>query len=187
MTVEDVFAKLGQHMIKGLMVHTQLSDYFNFIGLKGYHKCQEYHYYEENVNFRKICNYYLEHYDKFILDSHIANPGVIPESWYKYTRQQVDPTTRSEAIRMGFEKWINWEAETLKLYQELYKELLNMNEVAAASEVNCYVEDVNEELSRAQQKYLELRMVDFDIAVVVDEQQSLVKKYTKKLEEITYD
>lgn len=184
MTIEEVFAQLGQHMIKGLMVHTQLSDYFNFLGLKGYCKCQEYHYYEESKNFRRVCNYYLEHYDKFIVDSHVGNPQIIPENWYKYTRQQVDATTRKSAIQSGFEKWIKWETETLKLYQTFYKELLNAGEVASASEINCYIKDVNEELSKAQQKYLELKMMDFSISDIVDEQQSLYKKYCKKMEEI---
>ena len=59
-----------------------------------------------------------------------------------------------------------------------------MNEIASAAEVNYYIEDVNEELVKAQQKYLELRMTDFNISDIVDEQQSLVKKYTKKMEEI---
>ena len=184
MTIEDVFTQFGQHMIKGLMVHTQLSDFFNFLGLKGYHKCHEYHYYEESRNYRRISNYYLEHYDKFIMDGNISNPQIIPIDWYQYTRQQVDIATRENAIQKGFEKWINWEAETLRLYQDLYKELLDMNEIASAAEVNYYIEDVNEELAKAQQKYLELRMTDFNISDIVDEQQSLVKKYTKKMEEI---
>jgi hypothetical protein len=187
MTIEEVFAQIGQHMIKGLMVHTQLSDYFNFLGLTGYHKCHEYHYYEESINYRKISNYYLEHYDKFITDFHVSNPQMIPEKWYQYSRQQVDPSTRNSAIQAGFEKWIKWETETLKLYQDLYKELLNMNEIAAASEINYYIDDVNKELSKAQQKYLELKMVNFDIAVVVDEQQYLTKQYIKKMGELHYD
>ena len=184
MTVEEIFAQLGQHMIQGLMVHTQLSDYFDFLGLKGYHKCHEYHYFEESCNFRKVCSYYLEHYDKFITDSHVANPQVIPESWYKYTRQQVDAATRKSAIQAGFEKWVKWETETLKLYQTLYKELINLDEVAAASEINCYIIDVSEELAKAQQKYLELKMTDFNISNIVDEQHTLYKKYCKKIEEL---
>ena len=180
MTVEDIFAKIGQHMIKGLMIHTQLSDYFNFLGLKGYGKCHEYHFYEESKYFRKISNYYLEHYDKFIIDSHVANPGVIPQDWMKYTRQQVDGATRKTGIQAGFEKWVDWEAETLKLYQELYKELLNLNEVASAIELSHYIEDVNEELNKAQQKYLELRMISFDITIVMEEQEKLFKEYDKE-------
>lgn len=184
MTVEEVFTHIWKHMIKGLMVHTQLSDFFNFLGLKGYHKCHEYQYYEESKNYRKISNYYLEHYDKFIADGNISNPQVIPADWYQYTRQQVDPATRQNAVQKGFEKWINWEAETLKLYQDLYKELLNINEIASAAEISYYITDVNEELARAQQKYLELRMVDFNISDIVDEQQFLIKKYSKKMEEL---
>ena len=57
MTVDEIFNKIAQHMVEGLMVHTQMSDYFNFLSLDGYHKCHEYHFLEESRNFRKISNY----------------------------------------------------------------------------------------------------------------------------------
>lgn len=184
MTIEEIFARIAQHMIKGLMVHIQLSDYFNFLGLSGYQKCHEYHYYDESKNFRHISDYYLKNFNRFITDSHIANPQVIPESWYKYTRQQVDASTRKTSIQGGFDKWISWETETKKLYQDLYKELLNMNEAAAADEIRCLLLDVSEELKNAQQKQLELKMIDYDISIIAEGQDYIYKKYEKKIEEL---
>ena len=35
MTVEEIFSDLSKHMIEGLMAHSQLSDYFGFLGLEG--------------------------------------------------------------------------------------------------------------------------------------------------------
>ena len=64
MTINEIFSQLSQHMIKGLMMHTQLSDYFNFLGLKGYSQCHKYHYFEENNNYKQLCDYYLNHYNK---------------------------------------------------------------------------------------------------------------------------
>lgn len=185
MTVEEIFGQIGQHMVEGLMVHTQLSDYFEFLGLKGYHKCHEYHYFDESRNFRKMSSYYLKHYNKIITNSHVANPQVIPDSWYKYSRQQVDTATRKTGIVNGFEKWINWETETLKLYQSLHKELVDLNEVAAALELEEYIKDVSEELSVASQKLLELKIVDFNLSNIIDEQSAIYEKYSKKIKVIT--
>ena len=68
MTLEEIFAKVTQHMIIGLMFHSQMCDYFSFLGLKGYSKCHEYHYFEENNNYKKLCNYYITHHNKLVLD-----------------------------------------------------------------------------------------------------------------------
>jgi hypothetical protein len=184
MAVDEIFAQLGQHMIQGLMVHTQLADYFCFLGLKGYHKCHEYHYFAESKNYRELSDFYLCYFNKFITDSHVANPQIIPNSWYKYTRQQVDASTRKNGIIDGFEKWVNWEKETLSLYQNLYKELINLGEIAAAEEVRTYLVEVGTELASASQKQLELREIDFNIADILMEQEDLYKKYEKKIKEI---
>ena len=46
-------------------------------------------------------------------------------------------------------KWIEWEEDTKSLYQKMYNELLTLNEVAAASFLENYINDVSEELRQA--------------------------------------
>lgn len=36
MPVIDVFAKVSDHLIDGMMVHEQTADYYNFLGLDGF-------------------------------------------------------------------------------------------------------------------------------------------------------
>ena len=181
MTVEEIFSQICQHMIQGLMVHTQMADYYYFLGLKGYGKCHEYHYFSESENYRKLSRYYMKRFNKFITESHVPNPQIIPETWYKYTRQQVDASTRKTAIQSGFEKWVDWETDTKSLYENMYEQLIELNEVAAASELRCFIVDVDEELAKACQKYLELKMIDFDISNIYEEQEELYKKYKAKI------
>lgn len=184
MTVEEIFSQLGEHMIEGLMTHSQLSDYFGFIGLDGYQMCHLYHYFDENNNYKKLGNYYLHHYNKIIIETPFKNPSVIPESWYQYTRHDVNATTRKNAIQVAMEKWVNWEKDTKKLYEQLYQALININEIAAAEEVMKYLKDVDEELAKACQKHIELAAIDYDISDIIMEQEELKKKYKKKLKEI---
>ena len=68
MTVDQIFSEVSAHMIEGLMIHSQLSDYFNFLGLKGYAKCHKYHFFEESCNYKKLSWYYLTHYNKIIAE-----------------------------------------------------------------------------------------------------------------------
>lgn len=184
MTVEEIFSQISKHMVEGLMFHSQLSDYFGFLGLEGYQLCHKYHYFEENSNYRKISFYYLYHYDRLILDVPIENPHIIPESWYQYTRHDVNAPTRKSSIQAGIEKWVNWEKDTKVLYERLYQELIKINEVAAAKEFCNYIKDVDDELADACQQHLSLMAIDFDISDIMMKQDKIKKDYKKKLKEI---
>lgn len=184
MTVDEIFSQLSEHMIKGLMLHSQLSDYFGFLGLKGYQVCHKYHYFEENSNYRKLSCYYLYHYDKLIKEKPFSNPNIIPESWYQYTRHDVNAQTRKDAIQVGIEKWVNWENNSKKLYETMYGELMKIGEVAAAKELCNYILDVDYELADAYQIHLKLLSDDFNISDIIMEQDKIEKKCKKKLKEI---
>ena len=184
MTLEEIFSQVAQHMVVGLMVHSQMCDYFNFLGLKGYSKCHEYHYFEENNNYKNICNYYITHHNKLILDQPFENPNEIPANWFNYSRQDVSVDIRKTAIKNGFEKWVNWEKITKKLYESYYKELINLNEIAAANELKKYIEDVDIELAYAQQKKLMLDAIDYNMSDIIMEQEELYQKCCDKIKEI---
>ena len=183
MTINEIFAHLNSHMIEGLMTHAQLSDYYDFLGLKGYAKCHNYHFYSEGTNYREISNYFLTHYQKLIPEQQIPNPHIIPDSWYNYTRQDVDENVRKAAIQTSFDRWEQWETETKKLYETLYQELINMEEIASAEYVKTLILDVSEELKDAQQFNLENKAINFDISVIMERQDYLYKKYQKKIKE----
>lgn len=180
MTIEEIYSQIGNHMIEGLMVHSQMADYYNFLGLKGYSKCHEYHFLEENCNYRKLSQYYLNHYNKIIISKNSSNSNIIPESWYKYTKQEVDSNTRKTAMQSGLEKWINWEVNTKTYYQKMYNELIAINEVAAATMLLDFIIDVDNELAEARQIHLEDKEVEFDITVIITKQDKFYKDYRKK-------
>jgi len=79
MTTEDVFTQVAQRMVEGLMTHSQLADYFGFLGLDGYQECHTYHYFEENCNYKKIGRYYIEHFNKLLKDNPVKNPAIVPD------------------------------------------------------------------------------------------------------------
>ena len=185
MTVDEIFSQACTHMVEGVMVHLQMSNYFNFLSLKGYYLCHKYHYYEENNNYLRLSNYYLTHYNKIPIDNKINNPQIIPETWYRYTRYNVDNSTRKSSIQQGFEEWVNWERQTKIFYTKLYKELVNINEIAASLELQKYIEDVDFELEEAEQMLLELESLDFNISDIVLEQDKIYKKYRKRIKEIS--
>lgn len=183
MTVEEVFSEIVSHMIEGLMVHSQMTDYFGFLGLKGYQECHKYHYLEESLNYKKIGKYFLEHFNKIPMEKAIPNPQVVPSNWYQYTRQDVSNETKKNSIQTGIEKWVKWEKDTKKLYERLYKELCTIGEQAAAAELKKYIIDVDYELAEAYQIHIELVTIDYNLSDIIMEQDTIFKKYCKKIKE----
>ena len=180
MTVEEVFSQLSAHMIEGVMTHAQLSDYYNFLGLKGYSECHNYHFYCENKSYRAISDYYVKHYQKLIPETQIPNPKLVPQSWVHYTRQSATDEIRKTATKTGFDKWIEWERDTKNMYEEFYKELVNIGDIASACFVKDLIIDVSEELSDAQQLQIELEAIDYDMTVIIEKQDMLYKKFKKE-------
>ena len=148
---------------------------------------RETHYFEENSNYKKLGDYYLHHYNKIITERSFKNPSIIPENWYQYTRQDVNNQIRNSAVQMVIERWIGWEKSTKKLYETLYKELITLNEIAAAEELSKYIIDVDYELAEACQKHIELVANDYNISDIITEQKNYKKHYKKKIREIKYD
>lgn len=180
MTVEEIFTKLLTHMLTGVMVHEGFANYFAFLGLEGYHRCHEYHHYEETHSYRETYTYYIEHYNQLITLDWIENPDVVPSYWYGHTRQEVDTNTKKESVKSGIANWVAWEQETKKTYQSLYNELISLGEVAAASCVMELVEDVDEELKEAENLQLNLAAVNYDMTVIIPEQEKIYKKKYKE-------
>lgn len=171
MTCDEVFKKIINHMVEGLMVHEELSNYYLFLGLPKYAKCHEKHYFFENKTYKKFYNYYITTYNKLIPNIKVSVPEVIPQSWYQYVRQDVDMKTKQTAVKAGLEKWVEWEQDTYVLYQEMYKELIALNKVHDAIIVKELICDVKEELDNITQYHLNKLSTNYDMVYIIEEQE----------------
>lgn len=187
MTVEEIFSKISQHMLKGIMTHEQLANYYDFLALMGYKRCHEYHFLNELCAYRGVCRYFINHYNKLLPYADTNGVEIIPKEWYNHTRQEVDMTTKKNAVKNGFMLWVEWEKETKALYENMYKELVEINEVAAAMKVKELICDVDCELKKAEREFLYKKAVDFDMVVIAEEQEKLHEKYREEEKKIGVD
>lgn len=171
-------------MIKGIMLHEQMANYYDFLGLQGYKRCHEYHYLKESCAYRGICRYFLNHHNRLIPNVSVEDPKVIPESWYKYTRQDVDISTKKSAVKNGISMWVDWERETKKFYEQMWKELMDIEEVASAFKIKELICDVDCELKKAERYQLDKKAVDYDMLTIIEEQKHKHKEYKSKEEKI---
>lgn len=170
MTKEELFRDMSAHMVKGVMIHSQLADYYRFLGLDKYAKHHENQFWDEMRSWRNLCKYYICHCNRLIEEKEIENPGVIPAAWYNATRQDVDTSTKRRAVESGLSTWVEWEQETKDLYEMAVNELSNMGECAAAVHVKSLLRRVDDELAEAQGYQLLKKAADYDINYLIEDQ-----------------
>lgn len=169
MEVEEIYEQAASHMIKGIMTHEQLCQFYDFLGLNQYKKCHEEHLSKEYSYFRKLNTYYINHYNELIKETEIQNPKIISPSWYNHKRQDVDTDTKRASVEKGVRIWVEWEKTTKTLYQKLYKELFQVGEIASAHFFMELIKGVDEELEEAQKYHLKLESINYAIEVIINQ------------------
>lgn len=181
MTVDEIFSKIFEHMLIGIQFHDDMVRAHDYLNLNGLSLLHVYHAREEKDNYLHLSHYYLSRYAKLLSIENLSEYKIIPETWYKYSTYVVDNNTKRNAIKELMEKWIKWEQETKKLYQEMRQELTVLGEIAAALYIDQYIIDVDEELHDAQKKLIRLETINYDLVEITNWQEHLYKKYKKKL------
>ena len=170
MGTAEIFSNLSAHMIKGVMFHSQMADYYRFLGLDGYAHCHEKQYKCENKLWRKLSKYYIEHYNRLIEEQSISDPKAIPQGWWQYTRQDVDVNTRKKAVQTGLKEWHKWESETKTLYERSCMLFLESDNARDAIFMKELIKDVDDELLKIQSYMISLGMVDYDMNIILEMQ-----------------
>lgn len=176
MELRDIFSEISSHAIKGMMFHDQLASYFGFLSLNGFKKEQEDRFISESMEYRRIMDYFVSHYNQLIPEAEIENPSVIPSGWYGHKREDVDTSTRRSAVKEAYDHWITWERETKSLYEKSVKELHDMGFIAASLAVSSMVASVDHELALAEQKRMELEACDYDSVFILDIQNDIMNR-----------
>lgn len=180
----DVFAKVSDHLIDGMMMHEQMADYYNFLGLDGFKRLHEYHFLCETISMRRIHRYSIDHCNRLLPVANTKHIDVIPVERSNFTRQAVESETKSNAVETGMREWCKWEHETKEPYAKSAKDLYDAGEVAAAHMICELVRDVDDECEYADRLALSLSAVDYDMQVIVPMRHELHGKYRKKLHDV---
>ena len=181
MTVEVIFKELAEHMLDGVMVHEEMSTYYRFLSLKGYSRMHDWHTAKEYCGYKKLCRYFMGHYGKLVPKHAPKAQSIVPDTWYSYKSADVDVNTKREAVRTGLEKWAAWETETKEFYQNMYKELCEIGEIAAAKFLCKYIKEVDKELEKAEYYIICKKSVDYSIVSILEEQKPKHKHYKEKM------
>lgn len=184
MTIKEIYEKIIEHQISGIMFHEQASKMLDFLGFRGLKRWQEYRYFAESAEMRSINRYVINHHSMMVSEGKPKDPELIPMSWYAYKREEVDNRTKQSALKDFFSRLKEWETETKHLYCDMYKEACAENNIADAIKIKELVEGVDKELKHIDKMHLEYKTVDFDLSYIMEQQWYLKDKYKKKQKEL---
>lgn len=183
-SVEAIYSEINARMISALMFHNQMSDYFDFLGMKGYKILHEYQYFMESLERKKLNQYYINHHNKLIPDVYTGQVSMIPENWQTANRISVGKSTKQKSIEDGFNQYHEWESETKSLYEHYSSRLREMGAVSDAIMAEELVKDVDGELKSLERIIVDLISCGYDMVYITESQNGIHDKYKSKMREI---
>lgn len=187
LTSDEIFKKINDHMIKGIVFHAEMADYFDFLNLHGFKRLHEYRYLKESCEMRGLHRYYVNHFEKLLPESSGDMPAVIPKGWIGYIRSDVGSDAKKDYVKQAFETWYNWELSTKDIMEVAYTELCEIGEIAAACKIKELLMDADQCAKKASRMKLKLQSINYDMPTIALMQDDIHKKYKEKEEKIGVD
>lgn len=180
----EAYAVVNSRQITALMLHDDMADLFDFLGLHGFKRMHEYQYLMESAEHRALKRYYINHHNMLLPENELTPVSVIPKDWVNHTRMEVTPSVRKQYTKMAMEEYHKWESETKDIYNKMAYYLMDWQKVADFNKINCLIADVDMELKYLQRLCIELKAVDYDPSYLLVIQDKYHEMYKEKCEKI---
>ena len=152
------------HIMKGVIFHIRLSEYYNFISLDGFSDFHAHQAKEEFCSSLKVQRYYMDNQDKLIPAIEFKpSDSIIPEDWYSHIKKDVDTATVRQGTKFAFDKWLEWDTQTKQFYEENYKTATGCEKGILEK----LIKDVTKEICEAKKEYMKLKISDYNIEVIL--------------------
>lgn len=152
------------------MTHTQLTELFNFIDLETDAKRQKDQLHEETDGLLKLEKYAAQHHHMLITSDDPPQVDILNLSMLKQPNDKLSPDDKVYLIQYAMKEWIEWEKESKIIYEDAYRSLIEISEIAAADFVLRYVRNVDKELRDAELLYRVRDAIDWDLPTIYDNQ-----------------
>ena len=171
MALQEIFTKLSNRMVGAMMIHTQLTELFVFLDLMSDIKQQKKQLHDETDGLLTLEKYCTQHHHILITANNppsidILNLGVLQEA-----NGNLSPDDRVYLIQYGMKEWIKWEKESKIIYENAYRDLMDISEIAAANFIMQYIRDVDKELKNAELLYRVRDAMDWDLPTIYSEKE----------------
>lgn len=181
--LEELYSMIDERMSQALCFHSQLADYFCFLGLQGFKRMAEYQYMRECAELRKMHRRYIDMHEKVLPMCEGEKPQLIPKDWSRYTTQDIDDSVIPRFVRMALKEWYEWEKETKEMYEEVCDQFQNLGMHADCEFVKDLITDAEKECKKIMRLYEKLNGTGYDVNTIHQVQDKYHEKYKKKYQD----
>jgi hypothetical protein len=181
MNVKEIFSEINRRQIIAQMFHREMAVYFSFLGLQGFKRMHQYRHLEESQENDRLLFWVIDHHNMLIETADIPSVNIIPKEWMTVSRLQVGQNTKTTSCKNAMDSWKEWEEETLHLYKQYAKMLMESGAMEDYCKVSCMMKDVSCELKKLERLIEELQLVGYDAVYIAEMQEELHDKYKKKM------
>jgi hypothetical protein len=181
MTAKEIFSEINRRQIIAQMFHREMAVYFSFLGLQGFKRMHQYRHMEESLENENMLFWIIDHHNMLIDTEDIPSVTIIPKEWFTVSRLNVGQNTKTTATKTAMDSWREWEEETLHLYEQYSKMLLDAGAVEDYCKVSRMMKHTGQELKRLERLIEDLQLVGYDTVYLLEIQNKIHNKYKKKM------
>lgn len=176
MTLKEIYTALANRMVGAIMIHSQLVQIFAFVDLLPDMRKQESQLQEETHGYSELNKYYIQHHHNILTADNPPQIDILNLGLLKKSSEELTPEDKTYLIKYGMKEWIEWERKSKVIYEDSYRELLDISEVASADFVSRFVRDVDLELKEAEKIFRVREGIDWDLSAIYDKQARVNKR-----------
>lgn len=176
MTLHEIYSALGNRMIGAMMIHSQLVQIFAFVDLLPDMRKQESQLQEETHGFSELCKYYIQHHHNILVADNPPQIDILNNSLFNKITDELTTEDKKYIIKYGMQEWIEWEKQSKILYEDCYRNLVDISEVASAEFVMRFVRDVDLELKEAERIFRVREGINWNLDTIYDKQSRVGKR-----------
>lgn len=176
MTLHEIYTALANRMVGAMMIHSQLVQIFAFVDLLPDMRKQESQLLEETHGYSELCKYFIQHHHNILVADKPLQIDILNIPLFKKTVDELSSEDKSRLIQYGMNEWIKWEKQSKILYEDSYRNLVDISEVASAEFVMHYIRNVDLELKEAERIFRVREGINWNLDTIYDKQSRVGKR-----------
>lgn len=185
--MEEIFQIWNDHLLKGIMLYTQLSNCMDFSNMHGYKRKFEYESIEAFYTKKYFERYFINHYDKMLKDNNVENINIIPNEYSIYKRDAITRDFKKQYIKESLSKVKKYYQDTISFLNTAIKKATEENQMQDIEIFKKQLECYNCRLKKMNRHLIKLNDINYDINLIETLiQPDIHEKYKKKEEEFKW-
>lgn len=161
--------KVADRLLYGVMAHSQMMQYYDFLSLPHYADSHAKHYHEESETYHKYMRMLIGEYNYiYRTEPSAIIPNMIPSGWNKVKTFAINDEDRKKAVVEGLAEWLKWEEDTHETFKEAFEYAYAHGEIFTAEMIRGMLESVSDEI-RNIKHYISKRSAIADVEMVEED------------------